>query len=191
MRVRDHTDAEGIVKNLIWAYQRMPRRIFRWAWTVTKLVPIEIMAAMNLTSQTEVESDALYMEDFSKRFILVAEVKAPPTSEETRKALTGPAVLQNMPNEHVWLIGTRSSPTKEALHEEEWSKVPKYMVRAIEGSITRANALKAQLQRALEGAKRDEKPRSISFLEAKLEKHIKETRATHLFDPAQEKDFKI
>ena len=63
LAIRKCDNMEDIVLSSLWAWERMPRHLFRWAWVSRGLVSLEDMAKMNGLSLDEVKKDETLLYD--------------------------------------------------------------------------------------------------------------------------------
>ena len=130
---RDPKNADDVVDSGLWAWERIPLRLLRWAWLDTGLITVAQMAEMNGVSEEEIRGDSTYVSEFSKNGLFIDGVPTnDPTTDEQREQLQNiPEALR--PPVRTWVIATRASSNITNLLKDEWRALPGMFALALEG----------------------------------------------------------
>ena len=132
---RDPKNADDICDSGVWAWERIPQRLFRWAWLDTGLITVAQMAEMNGVSEDDIKNDSDYVHGLSKNgfFIDEAPVNEPTTDEQRARINNIPVAL--LPPVRVWVIASRSASLAANLLPDEWCALPTMFNPALEGGF--------------------------------------------------------
>jgi hypothetical protein len=118
-----HYEAQGDCD--LWAFERIPRRIFQWSWTSCGLVSHEQMAR---TCACDIELLKRELEEAPKDWETILELQDAPKPQPS----AAPPPADPLPGEliHIWQI--RATPDG---NNDTWNSIPTYMWHSIDREL--------------------------------------------------------
>ena len=109
----------------LWAFERIPRRIFQWSWTSCGLVSHEQMAR---TCACDIELLKRELEEAPKDWETILELQEAPKPQPS----AAPPPADPLPGElvHIWQI--RATPDG---NNDTWNSIPTYMWHSIDREV--------------------------------------------------------